>query len=1410
MKRYSFFVLLFVLLWLPHLPAVDLNSTFYTTNDGLGNNFVRHIYQDSKGFLWMSTLNGLTRYDGHTFLNFQPKKGDKISLADHHVREVAEDKNNFLWIQISPEFFSCYDLKNEQYVDFTGIGEHKEKFSNRFEANNGDSWLWESNGGCRRIRYSDKKFTSMLFNLKNKKLPSNNVRKIREDRNGNIWVCTDKGVVKITETQNYNYKKDIYIEDIVFNKNKIFVLSNTASIYKLDEKSKTYTFIIQLDANKINSRITTNFTNKDNWIVITPVKGHVFNLRTEKVTDNELFDIANGQISKDDRGNVCFYNDKGIVRYFDFATGQVKEFHIPIKDMVVNNWCRFLQDSRGWVWFATFGNGLYIYNPINDEVTHFENKIGAENYIGSNSLAYITEDRSGGIWISSESAGLTHISVLENNITYLFPENMNIMNNSNSVRLIHAMKNGEIWIGNRDGELYRYNSQMTKQIEKKQFASSIYSILEENDGKIWYGSRGHGLFVDKLNITKGSDTFSLPSEKISIIFNDFKNRKWIGTFTGGLSLMKQQDNRITFQNFYVDSAEATSFRSIISDKNNWMWVGTDDGLIVFHPDSLIASPDNYYQYNFDNDKLLAQRVKHVFRDSKNRIWLGTLGGGISMCQAGNDYSNLTFTHYTTNQGLSNNVVQSITEDMEGKIWIATEYGLSRFSPETSSFENFFFSKLLQGNIFNENSVLRLTDNRLLFGTYHGILIIDPRNIKTPSPIKNITFTDLKVNGISMQPNDDDSPLTHSITYSDEIELKYNQNSFSIEFSTFDFSNTKTSKYTYKLEPYDTDWSTPSIFNFAVYKKLPPGTYHLRVKACNSAGIWSEIEANLEIKIKPPFWKTPLAYLIYFILVGAIILLSFRILKNFYTLRNRLQLEQQLTDYKLRFFTNISHEFRTPLALIKGAMEKIEDTNNISKELNIPLQIMKKSTDRMLRLINQLLEFRKMQHNKLVLALEQMDVITLFYEIYHNFEEIAHDKQINYRFEPSVQHYNMFIDKEKADKIVYNLLSNAFKYTPTKGDIVFSVNVDENSHLLSIKVSDTGVGIPLEKQGELFSRFMQSSFSNDSVGIGLHLTHELVNVHKGKITYIDLPKGGSEFTVTLPLDTSGYSKEDFLKEQFLLNTEVDTDIISNENNPDEPNCDKKPANSRKILLIEDDIDICKFLSNELSNCFDVITANDGITGLEKAQSFDGDLIICDVLMPGMNGFEVTRQLKNNFETSHIPIILLTAMSSAEHQLEGIQAGADSYITKPFSPKYLIARILKLIEQRENLQTKFSQSKGIGSYQINFTDKDKEFIEKIQQEIMNNLTDTEFSVDTLSEISGIKRTNFYKKMKSITGHSPNEYINVIRMKKAAELLATTELNISEISYEVGIEDPSYFIRFFKSQFGKTPLQFRKDKG
>ena len=1397
--------------------SVEIRSNKLTTGDGLANNSIRYMFQDSKGFMWMGTVNGLSYYDGNSFVSIYPDPNLPVSLADPRIRNMEEDSNGFLWIATLSSLYSCYDLKHGRFVDFTGCGEYKQSYSKKIIASDQSIWLWDNNNGCRRVVYQDGQFSSQAYKKELGNLSSDEVLFVYEsnDSPGHVWIGTKQGLWKYhdgkleaMDTQGESW------EHIFSYDQYTCIITGKKEIYRHSLSNNRLEKIASLTELGDTGVITGSLRLQHQWVMFTATGSYILDPVTGKLRRFSRLNIKNGNVTRDNKGNAWVHNYTGNVWYVNTSTGDIKPFqflsseHLGYIDVERYS---IIHDSRDIIWITTYGNGLFAYDLNTGGLQHFTFEVSHSSHINSNYLQYIIEDRSGGIWVSSEFSGLSHLEILNKGTLRIYPNGENASDRSNTIRMLLRGKNGNVFMANRMGTLYEYDAGLKNILRKEKFTHNVYSMCEDNEGQLWLGMRGIGLRIgpDQWYRHNSKDPGSLSNDNVYLIYRDRKGRMWIGTFGGGLNLAVKTDNGYQFKHFFQDSYGEKRVRVIQEDRNGMMWVGTNNGIYIFHPDSLIHAPKNYILYNHVNETFPSNEIRCLVNDHEGNMWIGTTGTGFAICNPGDDYQHLTFDCYSMKDGLPNGVIQSIVEDQDHKMWIATEYGISRFTPATKQIENYYFSSYTLGNVYSENTACINTDGRLLFGTNYGLVALDTHKVENMEKPVSTVFTGLHINGTHMLPGMEDSPLDETMSYTRELKLKHYQNSFVIAFSTFNFLS-GASKYSYRMPPYDSEWSIPSAQNLATYRNLPPGKYQLQVKACNVAGMWGK-ESTLEIIIAPPFWQTTWAYLIYLVLIGIAGYFSFHIIRNFNRLRNRIAIEKQLTEYKLEFFTNISHEFRTPLTLIQGALNKLVNIENPPKEMQRPLRTMDKSTRRMLRLINQLLEFRKMQKSKLALSLEETDVIAFLYEIFLSFKDTSESKHMDFSFEPSQPSYKMYIDKGNLDKVTYNLLSNAFKYTPSNGKIIFKVDILEDKQQLRIQVIDNGIGIPKEKRSELFKRFMQSSFSHSSVGVGLHLTHELVNVHKGSISYEDNEGGGSVFTVILPTNSEIYQEKDFLVPNQLLIEEEEQqhakEFIREEKPEDTFQPPVDPLNKRKVLIIEDDTDIREFLKEEVGIYFEVEVAADGTSGFEKASTYDADLIICDVLMPGMSGFEVTRKLKNEFTTSHIPIILLTALDIEEKYQEGIESGADAYITKPFNVSLLLARIFKLIELRDKLRQKYSNEPGLAHSIICTNDKDQKFSAKLNEVLNEHMTDTEFSVNDFAGIMGLGRTVFYKKVRGVTGYSPYEYLRVMRLKKAAEMLLTEDLTIAEVAYSVGINDPFYFSKCFKNQFGVSPSAYRK---
>lgn len=1094
-------------------------------------------------------------------------------------------------------------------------------------------------------------------------------------------------------------------------------------------------------------------------------------LQDVKMADKQLvqkWKVPNGRVLTDNKGGKWIYNNTGILR--KVVGDSLITLRLLPNETNYIDYERFniVEDNHGLVWISTYGKGLFVFNHDLNQGQHFVANEKGESPIASNYLLCITADRRDGVWVSAEYGGVSHLQVMDKGVVRIFPNGRENLDLSNVVRMVKKQRDGSVMVGTRDGCLYHYSADMAQMLVKSHFDSNIYSVVEMPQGRMWIGTRGKGIY--------GIPGLDFKNKKVFCLKPDDRGRMWIGTFGEGLSVAIPRGEGYEVRTFFADSVGLNEVRCLAIDRKGMLWGGTSGGLFCVDPTRFAADGKGLRVYKRGSE------IHDMLVDRQGRLWLTVPGEGLVCMQDGN------FRILAASQGLINNMVQSVVETEDGNLWVSTQQGVSCWKAKDNSFDNYLFSRVMMGNVYNENSAVCLDDGRVLLGGNYGLTIINPSRISHVKGQTSVVFT--------------------SHPYSDEMTLSYEERSPKINFSTLDYSDVNNVKYTYWLEGYDSSWSVPSPTPWVNYQNLPFGSYRLHVKASYSDGIWGK-ESVLDISVEPPFYLSVWAWVFYALFLTVVIVMVVKSIREKNILKGKIKFEQEFTRYKLVFFTNIAHEFRTPLTLIQGSLEKekrIMKTNHWQLELEKTVRTMDKSVQRMLRLIDQLLEFRKMQAGKLKLSLQETDVVMFVQGICKMFDDAAESKQIDFKFESQLPAYLMYLDQQKMDKVVFNLLSNAFKYTHAKGTISVSLSFTD---VMTIRVADTGVGIPQEKREQLFSRFMQSSYTGESFGIGLHLTHELVRTHHGEITYQENEGGGSVFVVTIPLQKDCYEASDFLvKDSPILKADLTKERDGQEEKTTDavPSAPSAPLNRRTILLIEDDNDVREFLLSELESCFDLKVASDGKAGIAMAKELDVDLIVSDVMMPGMNGFELTKRLKNSFETSHIPIILLTALSTDENVLEGTESGADAYITKPFSPQLLMARILQLLNQREILRQKFGKvPQEIRSAMLR-NEQDSLFVKRLDSIVYSRLGEQDLSVDKVAGLLHLGRTIFYKKVRGTTGYTPNEYIRVIRLRKAAELLKEGEKNVSEVAYAVGFDNPYYFSKCFKEQFGMPPSQYR----
>lgn len=1346
---------------------IEVKSAKLTLHDGLPSNSVIAMNQDEKGFMWFGTYRGLARYDG-SHINVYRHDSTSGTADDSRMKLLTEDSRlHYMWVRTVSGTVLCLDMATGKYVDYMQ-GAAKPHFTHFKLTAPGRLWMWGKTDGAMLVTYGDGTFHAKRFT--ESELGTNSVSLVDTLQQGRTLIYTHRGlflhdgndIVSLAQGKTFAMGRAIG--------RHYYLLGTDGMVYMLNGRKL-------LPQGRIGFRqgekYSSGLTSGTRWVVFTNRGAHVYDTstrRTERLRGD--WDIAGGKVVMDNKGGAWVFNRTGVLR-------RVMGDRLISLDLMANGATNYVDaerynivvDNHGLVWISTYGNGLFVFSHDLSQRQHFVADEQGLSPIASNYLLRLLADRHDGVWVSAEYGGVAHIQVMNKGVEHIYPNGKGRMDKSNVVRMVAKAPSGDILVSTRDGSLLTYDAAMTTVKSRSHFDANVYSVMRTATGETLYGTRGKGVQGSAAVPSTGRNVFAMSADR--------RGRIWIGTYGGGLTVAEQVSGRWHTRTFFADSVGMNEVRCVRTDRNGYVWIGMTAGLMVVQPDKFLRG---HAQYEF---KRTGMEVHDIWLDGKGHAWLTAPDKGLVMVDVTKGYAKPRLHIYDSRSGLINDMPQSIAVDRTGDLWVSTQQGVSRLDMQTMSFDNHIFDRNMMANVYNENSAVCLDDGRILLGGNYGLTLIRPSSISVAKGMTDVVFT--------------------STPYSDCLELAHSDNSPEIFFSTLDFSDVSNVKYTYWLEGLDRTWSTPSPVARAIYRNLPTGSYTLHVKACYSDGVWGK-ESTLHVTVHPPLYLSPWAVLLYIVIVGAVAFLVIRNINEKRALRSRIRLEQELTKYKLVFFTNIAHEFRTPLTLIQGSLEKqanIIKAGRLQGPIEKTVRTMEKSAARMLRLIDQLLEFRKMQAGKLRLALAQTEVVKFVSDLCHTFDDAAESKGITFTFDCDEASHVGYIDRQHVDKIVFNLLSNAFKYTPSGGTITVHLSFGKD---MTISVADTGVGIPPEKRASLFSRFTQSAYTGESFGIGLHLTHELVTVHHGTISYAENPGGGSVFTVSLPIDKAEYAPGDFLVED---NPILKDDIPAAEKSENQTRGEAlstSPLNGKKVLLIEDDNDVRDFLTIELSTYFETATASDGMEGLAKAKEWCPDLVVSDVMMPGMNGFEVCKRLKNSFDTSHIPVILLTAMSNTDSQLEGMESGADSYVTKPFSPQLLVARIFQLLDQRERLRQKFSRDLESVRTSLFATDQDEAFIRKVDNVIKSKIGDKDLTVDKIAEMLHMGRTQFYRKVRGVTGYTPNEYIRTIRLKRAAEMIREGEKNISEIAYAVGFDTPYYFSRCFKTQFGVPPTQYK----
>ena len=761
MKNKLLFSYLFLCFWPLNIYAsIDFISKKITLNDGLCNNNVKHIYQDTKGFIWISTLNGLSRYDGTSFITLKPDENDLHSIKDHRIDHIIEDNNGLIWIYSPSENFCCYNLRKEKYMNFYGNEYLNQKYSKIYIASNGEIWLWHNRNGCRKIIYNGTDLSSTAYKKEFNTLSSNNVLTVKEGLQGNIWIGTTAGLNLMNNDDSNIFMKEKSFENIVVYNNKEYFISKDNLIYSYSSESESLVLITKIPFGNLS--ITSSFNNNELWYIFSNIGMITYNIENDTFDANINYELKNGTYKTDNKNNHWIYNHSGNIWNIDSDNKILKLNLIPSNKLGFIDFERYniYEDSRGLIWFSTYGNGAFIYDRNNNSVQHIKSNIDGTGLIDSDYLLCLFEDRQGGIWISSEYVGLSRLTVINEGTERILPNLKHLTDRSNTIRMVKQTGENEIWVATRNGELYCYDKDLNQKYSKQVFDYNIYSISIDPDGNKWIGSRGNGVLINNQWYKHDNkDTTSISENNIFSIYHDKKNRTWLGLFGGGLSLAYKENNRYKFRSFLNNNYNQKQLRVIEEDGNNNMWIGTNDGLFIINPDSIIENPENYQVLCVENHKLKSNEIKSLYYDKKGHMYISTSGEGFAIC----NINNSEIKYFNSKNGLLNDIILSINEDNNGNIWLATEYGISKFKPGSESFENFIFSSNSLANVYTENSSCRLKDGRILFGTNNGLMILHPEKLNYNSSSSKAAFTNLKVNGIDMKTSDLYFPIKESIT-----------------------------------------------------------------------------------------------------------------------------------------------------------------------------------------------------------------------------------------------------------------------------------------------------------------------------------------------------------------------------------------------------------------------------------------------------------------------------------------------------------------------------------------------------------------------------------------------------------------------------------------------------------------------
>lgn len=1339
--------------------------------DGLPDNYIFDMHTDKLGFLWIGTSNGLSRYDGYSFKTYTHSVGDSTSISGNIIKSIKEDSEGYLWLGIIGGALCRFDPVTEQFRSYKYIKENSMEGDDVTsiifdEAEN--FWMGTFSCGFQYFDRSTEKFTR--FNINDNLNSStdgylkNTVHTLIEDKGdpNMMWIGCGQGLYlfdKITQKLEpvplfVNGRKyteaainHIYME----NPNELWVSTWGIGIGKFDIEKKEWIFYIP-DEKRYNA---------------------------EEVFSNVIDKIE--------------------------------------------------RKSEDEFWVCSEDQGLFIFNKEKEQFTKIENNPLDPYSILSNKVNGIYQDRENRKWVFNYQKGISLLDPANQNFQYFDLQNETACGDKEAIVFDFATDefSGNLFVTTIMCEQLFVFDKNKKLISSKPFndfptSEESYHILIDKKGLVWLaGGTNNGetpsLFTYNLSTNllepfKHPDLETVPihSYKLTDIFQDEDQNIWISTYNGGIIKIDHQKDKIqqliSSEKLPNVIDEATEIQDLLLSKSGKIWMGTlRKG--VFSLDPLTQKLKHYPKNDDPQNGLRSNRILTLEEDIQGRIWVGLSSTGIQIIDPDKE-KDFIVESYQSVDGLPNEQIWKFIRDHDGNIWMTTQYGLCRFDEATKTFIQYTQTNGIKDPIFFKKGACVTPDGTLFFGQANEFFSISPKKITNNLKAPNLAFTSIKV-------LEKDFQLEKALNHTDEIKLQYDQNFFTINFAVLNFGNYKKNGYKFKLEGYDQDWNFHTgDKNFANYTKVPPGHYTFKVMGAQE-NIWTEKPISISIVISPPFWKTWWAYLLYGLAAFAL----FQWFNQFQLKRKLAQQEadrlKELNEAKTKLFNNITHELRTPLTVILGSVNRAKRLNrNLNGQ---EVSMIKDNGEHLLNLINQVLDMGKLDAGAMSVDYYWEDIITFLRYITNSFETLADEKNVNLIFEAYPESCQGFFDKEKLTIILSNLLSNAIKFTNEYGKVSVFVKIKEpisdafkDGHgnekglprILEIRVKDSGIGIKEDKLPFVFDRFYQVSTelsteefnvrNANGTGIGLSLCKELVTLIKGQISVKSKVNKGTEFKIELPLL-------------------IQQDIVRNASS-------EKREGIPVVLLVEDNPALVQYIAAGLHSHFQLVIENNGKTGLKKALDVIPDVIISDVVMPEMDGLTLCQKIKEDSRTSHIPVILLTAKIGQDAKMEGLKSGADAYLTKPFDEKELLLRIHNLIEQRNQMRAYYILESGLGENsnpisKVSSASKSEGehiFLDKIKQIIESQIENPKFSVSSLSKEIGLSHTQLHRKLVALTGQPPIKLMKSMRMKKAKELLISTSLTISEIAYQIGFTDPSYFSKSFKSETGTSPKDYRQNMG